>query len=247
LRLATYNIRHGAPAGRLAANRAMARSVASLRADVVALQEVDRHVVRSWFADQAGRAGRRSATVPHFAAARSMGPGGSYGNALLVRGRTERTRTVELPGPGERRVALFARVVVADVELTVVCTHLQNRAAGRPSTAPEQLASLLDELSGWPEPWCVMGDLNLRADVVLPMLAAAGLAAVGSGPTFPAPAPRIGIDWIATRGLGAGSAHVPDLRTSDHRPVVATFDAPGPGGFPHSGHPAADPSPEPDA
>ena len=81
MRVATYNLRHGAPARRPAANRAMARSVASLGADVVALQEVDRRVVRSWFADQAGLAARRSGTVAHFAAARPFGPGGRYGNA----------------------------------------------------------------------------------------------------------------------------------------------------------------------
>jgi endonuclease/exonuclease/phosphatase family metal-dependent hydrolase len=237
VRLATYNIRHGAPAGRLAANRAMARSVAALRADVVALQEVDRHVVRSWFADQASLAGRSSGMVAHFARARPFGPAGAYGNALLVRGRTERTRILELPGDGEARVALFASVVVHDRPLTAVSTHLQNRRAGvAQRTALEQLTALLDELSGWPEPWCVMGDLNLRADDVSPAFVAAGLTAARAGPSFPADVPRIGIDWIATRGLGIGHAEVPDLRTSDHRPVVATF------GFPHSGGRAADAS-----
>lgn len=251
MRLATYNIRHGAPAGRLAANRSMARSVAALGADIVALQEVDRRVVRSWFADQAALAGRSSGMVAHFAPARPFGPGGAYGNALLVRGRTERTRVVQLPGAGEARVALFASVVVRDVALTAVSTHLQNRRAGAGHhTAPGQLAALLDELSGWPEPWCVMGDLNLRADDVCPVFAAAGLTAVRPGPTFPADVPRIGIDWIATRGLGTGHAEVPDLRTSDHRPILATFPLPPgglrPGGFPHSGDPAADPSADTD-
>lgn len=239
MRVATYNLRHGAPARRPAANRAMARSVASLGADVVALQEVDRRVVRSWFADQAGLAARRSGTVAHFAAARPFGPGGRYGNALLVRGRTLRTSTLRLPGSGEPRVALFARVVVADAELTVVSTHLQNRTGGRPSEAPAQLAALLDELTDWPRPWCVMGDLNLRADTVLPILEEAGLTAVRSGPTFPATAPRVRIDWIATQGLGDGEAVVPDLRTSDHRPVVAAFD------FPHADGTDADPRAEP--
>jgi endonuclease/exonuclease/phosphatase family metal-dependent hydrolase len=239
MRLATYNIRHGAPAGRLATNRSMARSVAGLRADVVALQEVDRRVVRSYFVDQAGMAARRSGMVAHFAAARPFGPGGSYGNALLVRGRTLRTTTLRLPGSGEPRVALFAQVVITDSLLTVCATHLQNRVRGGPSTAPEQLEALLDELSGWPEPWCVMGDLNLRGDTVRPILGGAGLTIVGSGPTFPAAAPRICIDWIATRGLGPGTAEVPDLRTSDHRPVVASFR------FPHSGGIGADPGPDP--
>ena len=133
MRLATYNLRHGAPAGRLADHRSMARSVAGLRADVVALQEVDRRVVRSYFVDQAGLAAR---AVRHGRPLRGrppVRPGGRYGNALLVRGRTLRTATWQLPGSGEPRVALFAEVVIGDSALTVGATHLQNRVRGGPS------------------------------------------------------------------------------------------------------------------
>lgn len=244
MRVATFNIRHGAAPGRWADHRAMANSVAALRADVVALQEVDRRVVRSWFVDQARVAARRSGAEAHFAAARSFGPGGRYGNALLVRGTTLRTRTLRLPGVGEPRVALCAEVVVADRRLSVVSTHLQNRPSGAPSEAPAQLEAILHELTSWPEPWCLAGDLNLRADTVEPLLAAAGLVPVRSGPTFPSHAPKVRIDWIATRGLGAAGAHVPDLRTSDHRPLVASFGEVGGGAIPHGGAAAADPSPD---
>jgi endonuclease/exonuclease/phosphatase family metal-dependent hydrolase len=235
MRVATYNIRHGAAAGRWADHRAMARSVAGLRADLIALQEVDRRVVRSWFVDQAAFAGRASGTRAHFAAARPFGPGGRYGNALLVRGDTVRTRVLALPGRGEPRVALVALVVAGGRELTVVSTHLQNRPRGAPVEAPDQLRAVLQELTRWPEPWCLMGDLNLRADTVEPLLGEAGLTPVHSGPTFPASAPRVRIDWIATRGLGDGASEVPELTTSDHRPLVASFD------FPHRWPPGADP------
>lgn len=244
MRVATFNIRHGAPPGRWADHRAMARSVAALRADVVALQEVDRRVVRSWFVDQAGVAARRSGAEAHFAAARPFGPGGRYGNALLVRGTTLRTRMLRLPGPGEARVALFADVVVADRRLSIVSTHLQNRRAGAASQAPAQLEAILHELTAWPEPWCLAGDLNLRADTVEPMLAAAGLVPVRSGPTFPAHQPKVRIDWIATRGLGTGHAEVPDVRTSDHRPLVASFAPAHAAAIPHGAPAAADPSPD---
>jgi endonuclease/exonuclease/phosphatase family metal-dependent hydrolase len=244
MRVATFNIRHGAPPGRWADHRAMARAVAGLRADVVALQEVDRRVVRSWFVDQARAAARRSGAEAHFAAARPCGPGGRYGNALVVRGTTLRTQHMRLPGPGEARVALFADVVVADRRLSVVATHLQNRRSGAVSQAPGQLEAVLHELTAWPEPWCLAGDLNLRADTVEPMLAAAGLVPVRSGPTFPAHEPKVRIDWIATRGLGVGHAEVPDVRTSDHRPLVASFTTVPVAAIPHGPTAAADPSPD---
>jgi endonuclease/exonuclease/phosphatase family metal-dependent hydrolase len=205
----------------------MADAVASLHADVVALQEVDRRTVRTWFVDQSAMAGRRSATTPLFAAARPFGPGGRYGNALLVRGRVLDHEVHRLGGPGEPRVALLARVVVRGSELTVVSTHLQNRRGDEPSTAPAQLEELLEVLTARPEPWALMGDLNLRADTVEPILGRAGLTPLHSAPTFPSDAPRIRIDWIATRGLGEATTTVPDLRTSDHRPVVADLLATG--------------------
>lgn len=235
MRVATYNIRHGARPGRPAATRSMAAAVAGLGADVVALQEVDRRVVRSWFADQAAVAARRAGMTPCFASARRFGPSGRYGNALLVRGRVRRTRVVELPGAGERRIALFASVVADDAELTVVSTHLQNRAAG-PEVAPRQLDAVLDHLTEWALPWCLMGDFNLRDGAVLPALGAAGLRAVRTGPTFPAHAPRVRIDWIATAGLEVADAEVVDVASSDHRPVVATLQ------FPQDRHPPADAS-----
>jgi endonuclease/exonuclease/phosphatase family metal-dependent hydrolase len=225
VRLATFNTRHGAPPGRWAQPRRMAAAVASLRADVVALQEVDRRTVRTWFVDQAAVAARRSGTVALFGAARGFGPGGQYGNALLVRGRVLDHTVHRLGGPGEPRVALLARVVVRDVELTVVSTHLQNRRGDRVSIAPDQLEELVAVLADRPEPWALMGDLNLRADTVEPILGRAGLTPLHSAATYPSHAPRIRIDWIATRGLDDATTWVPDLRSSDHRPVVADLAA----------------------
>jgi len=226
VRIATYNIRHGAPAGRCSDLAGMQSAVASLDADVVALQEVDRHVVRSRFADQPRRLAEAAGLTPLFAAARGLGPIGRYGNALLVRGDPRRVATLRLHAVGESRVAVFAQVELDGVELTAVSTHLQNRRAGRPDEAPDQLRQVLDELGSWPRPHLLLGDLNLRADTVLPVLEAAGMTAIGSGPTFPADAPRLRIDWIAVAGLAevglrVGDVQVPDLRASDHRPIVA--------------------------
>jgi len=230
VRVATYNLRHGAPAASRTNLAAMQSAVASLGADVIAAQEVDRRVVRSWWSDQPARLARATGLVAHFAPARSWGPLGSYGNLLLVRGGAGRRRVVPLPSAGEPRVALFAEVAVGDVAATVVCTHLQNRRDGRPDEAPSQLGFLVEQLREWPEPWILAGDLNLRPDRAVPLLEAAGLQALVAGPTFPAESPRLQLDWLAVKGVAVHHVEVPDLRTSDHRPIVADLhvvDRPG--------------------
>jgi len=221
VRVVTYNIRHGAAADARSDLRRTSAAVASMGADLVALQEVDRHVVRSCFADQAARLGECVGLVAHFAPARAMGPFGRYGNALLVRGSATRVEHVPLDSLGEQRVAIFATVRIQEHQLTAVSTHLQNRRRGRPAEAPQQLDQLLGELRTWPQPWVLMGDLNLHPDVVIPRLEAAGLRAAESGPTFPSDRPRVRIDWIAVRGLEVCAVDVPDVRASDHRPLRA--------------------------
>lgn len=227
VRVATFNIRHGALPGAAADHRRLRRAVRSLDADVVGLQEVDRRVVRSWFRDQAGLVASATGHRALFAPARRIGPFGRYGNALLVpRGPVEAT-ALPLASDGEDRVALFARMRVGDTLVTVVDTHLHNRAGPGAGRAPAQLDELLRELARWPRPWILMGDLNLGADEVLPRFAAAGLTAARTGPTFPATAPRSRIDWVGVRGFTVRSATVPHLVASDHLPVVVDLDEGG--------------------
>ena len=224
VRVATYNIRHGAPVGRRADLRGTEAAVASFDADLVALQEVDRRVIRSYFTDQAARLGQASGHSAHFAPARRLALIGQYGNALLVRGPVLRLELVRLRSVGEQRVALVASVQLGAEQVTVLSTHLQNTRRGRPAEAPDQLVQILHELQRWPRPWVLMGDLNLRAGEVLPQLEAAGMQAVQSSPTFPSDSPRICIDWIAVAGMTVRSVEVPELRASDHRPIVAELD-----------------------
>lgn len=228
--LATCNIRHGVPRGRAhtqvlvpwADNQLVARTTALLDADVVALQEVDRRVVRSWWADQAAGCASAQGARHVFGAARVMGPGGRYGNALVVRGEVLRWRNLELETVGERRAAVFARVRLPSrgggrgMELTAVSTHLQNRRRGRPDEAEANLDEVLAELQRWPEPWALMGDLNMGVERVVPVLERAGLRAPTPGPTHPGDDPRRQIDWIAVRGLELVDCRVSDLVVADH-------------------------------
>ncbi len=234
MRVATFNTRHGAHEGSGLRSlftdlRGLRSSVTSLHSDIVALQEVDRRLVRSWFRDQGALLGSATGSTALFGPARRVLVTGHDGVALLVRGTVLSTRTVRLPGDAAPRVAVLARVRVDGDEVTVAATHLQSRVRSGPAEAPMQLDALLDELSRWPEPWILAGDLNLRPTVVVPALAAAGLTPLRAGPTYPAGSPRIEIDVVAVRGLEPATTGPPArtvrLPVSDHRALVAEVRA----------------------
>jgi endonuclease/exonuclease/phosphatase family metal-dependent hydrolase len=227
LRVATFNVRHGAkPNGRVSFG-AMAAACAALDADVLGLQEVDRRRWRSRMRDSAAYVAARLSARHVFGVARRRGLIGAYGNALLARGELDDVEVQPLPGTGERqpRVAILARVQIGSIALSVAVAHLQHFPAHLrhlPDEAPEQLEAVLAALRARPSPRVLLGDLNLQEPRAAPLLTSAGFTPAVTGPTFPADAPRIRLDWIAVDGLVVERAHV-SARTavSDHRPVVA--------------------------
>jgi endonuclease/exonuclease/phosphatase family metal-dependent hydrolase len=227
MRFATFNIRHGLPPGRTDVDhRLLASTVVALDADVLGLQEVDRHTPRVGRADQAALLARSTGTAAHFGRAIDLS-GGEYGNALLVRGDLLEATDLELPSQGESRQAILARVRVRGPVWTVAVTHLQNQRW--PDEAPAQLDVVLralDRRAGTVSPAVLLGDLNLGPDRVVPLLGRYGFTPVTGPPTFPSRRPRERIDWIAVRGAAVGEVEVPDVRASDHRPLVARLSLP---------------------
>lgn len=219
MRVATWNIRHGRPRRGFTSNRRLAATVTALDVDVLAVQEVERGVIRSWFADQPAmiaRAGR--ATGRAYAPARRLAIVGSDGVAICARGELRRDEVIELPHQaGQRRVALLAEVDIDGHALTVVTTHLQDEQ----HEARRQLGALLERLAHEPRPCVLLGDLNLRPDDIGEMIAAAGFELAGGGPTEPAHAPVQRIDHIAVAGLSIEAATVGEAAVSDHRPLIA--------------------------
>ena len=243
MRLATFNVLHGrAPEdGRVDLDR-FASAVAALRADVLALQEVDRLQERSHRADLTAVAGEAMGAVAHrFAPALSGAPGTwrragdgdpagtpQYGVALLSRVPVASWDVVRLPAlpglvpvlfPG-RRWPVVVRdeprvAVVARLEdgLTVAGTHL----SFIPWWNLVQLHQLVRALpaSG---PLALAGDLNLQPAAAV---RTTGLGPLASGLTYPAPEPYEQIDHVLGRGLrprGGGAVRLP---LSDHRALVA--------------------------
>jgi endonuclease/exonuclease/phosphatase family metal-dependent hydrolase len=220
VRVATYNVHHGRPWRGFTTNEWLVHSIARLDADILAVQEVERRVVRSYFADQptliaeaAGAQGRA------YAPARRLALTGSDGVALLVRGSMLDHQVMRFKGREGRqnRVAIVARVHVADRILSVVATHLQSHA----DDAKDQLDQLLGAMAPLPRPRILLGDLNLEPSDVAGRCAAAGLTLAGGRWSAPAFRPTQRLDHIAVDGIALGEVEVRRLPVSDHRAVVA--------------------------
>jgi endonuclease/exonuclease/phosphatase family metal-dependent hydrolase len=238
LRVATFNIRHGADDADRVRLRSLARTCAGLDADLLGLQEVVRGRRSSWYLDQGAVVGLRTRARHVSGPAIQRNRLRRYGNALLVRGRVLERAVIDLPRAPEReaRTAIVARVLVRGLEASVAVTHLQHwpkRHRHLAHDAPEQLRAVLDALQALPAPRVLLGDLNLVAEAVEPILAEAGFMLAEHGPTYPADAPRVRIDHIAVDGFEVRQAWVGERAPlSDHRPVVAELSPALPVGKP---------------
>jgi len=229
VRVVTFNVKFGSAGDGRADNRLLAETCAGLKADILALQEVDRRATRSGLADQVRLVARATGMSAAFGEAARRGPFRRYGNVLLGRGALSDVETLALSRPeeGEFRVAVLARVTLesgvggiagdGDGTVSVAATHLSFRKG----EGAAQLDAVVEALGRRPLPRVLLGDLNLPPEVVEPALAAAGYRIASTGPTFPARTPRTRIDYVAVEGLQVVSAEVLETPLSDHRPVVA--------------------------
>jgi len=234
VRLATFNIKNGLCADGTCDPGRLARACQALRADVLALQEVDRGVPRSGGVDQTGLVADACGLTGVYAPARRLRQGGEYGNALLVRGPVTDVEQIALPFAPRReaRAVVLVRGEIDGVALSIAATHLQNRRRGAPRTSEEaveqleQLEVVLGALARRPPPRVLLGDLNVPPVVVEPVLEDAGYQVVDSGPTAPARAPKIRLDYVAVDGLVIVASEVVPGDVSDHLAVVVEATSP---------------------
>jgi endonuclease/exonuclease/phosphatase family metal-dependent hydrolase len=221
LRIATFNTRHAADDG-LFRHRALVETCRGFDADVLALQELDRYVIRTWFRNQPALVAHALAMRYVAAPAKHLPIGGRQCNALLTRGALADVEVLDLPQPPglEPRVAIVARVVLPGLEISVACSHLHHRPR---SNAAPQLATIVEALATRPGPRIIAGDLNLNEHEAIPLLRDAGYLPIEVGPTAPRIAPREQIDWIACDGFDLVHAEVHEPLVSDHLAVVATL------------------------
>ncbi|RYH04145.1 metal-dependent hydrolase [Salipiger sp. IMCC34102] len=228
VRLASYNIRKGMGTDRRRDPHRCLSVLASLRPDVVLLQEADL------------RLGRRPSAVP-LAAVREAGlvpldfdrsgvSMGWHGNAMLLRADWTATELAHIDLPGlEPRGAIAARIETPHGALRVVGTHLGLLRRSRLAQQRALVAWL--ELRA-PLPTVLAGDLNEWSGHRGLELLDRWLDLHAPGRSFHARMPMAALDRIGTRDLAVRRCGVHETplgrRASDHLPVFADLDLPGP-------------------
>ncbi len=225
LTLATWNIHGAVGTDRKFAPERIAAVLQSMRADVVALQEVP-----------LGGRGRinvlealQQATGYHVAEGATIERAERrYGNAVLSRYPIAAVRTIDLSfGRREPRGAVDADLRCHDHPLRVVATHLGLRPAER----REQIRRLLQAFDTDTMPVVLMGDINEWYVWGRPLRwLVSHFQAVPAPPTFPSNRPVFALDriWIRPRQrlIDVRAFDGPLARVaSDHLPLLATVGA----------------------
>ncbi|GEL93636.1 endonuclease/exonuclease/phosphatase family protein [Cellulomonas composti] len=247
MRFVTFNALHGLHPGDPGPDPdAWPFAVASLQADVLALQEVDRRQVRSGGVDMTAVAAQ-AADLPHWRFApvmlgrpgrwRDAGPDDdaaapAHGIALLSRYPVSSWTTIALPG-GPRRTwvrspdHLLPRVR-RDRPRCALVARVASPAGDLTVVATHltplrgqnvaQLRALVDACAALPRPLVVLGDLNLGPATARSVT---GWSAAATAGTFPADDPHAQVDHVLVDGpLRADGAQARATGLSDHRALV---------------------------
>jgi len=254
LRLATFNLLHGSGVASGAVREADLRdAAATLDADVLGLQEVDRGQPRSGKTDQAavvaevldapwwrfapaltGTPGQRWA--PADPLSDPVGP--AYGIALVSRLRILRWQARSFPAapvrlplnvPGRRGLTPVAdepRVALAAVVVGPdgPFTVATAHLSFVPGWNVRQLRAIVRWLAPLPGPQVLLGDLNLPGGLPGTLTRWAELA---RSPTYPSWRPRVQWDHALGHGVGLGAVRAVTARrlaVSDHCALVVDVD-----------------------
>lgn len=232
-RLMTYNIRHGLGLDGHLDVRRVTEVIRQSGADLVAVQEVDRHT---------DRVGGRDELVDLIEGTELGGSfsksidfrNGSYGNAVLYRFPVLAEHRCSLPGREPRSALACDFELPQGSSLRFVGVHLDLDEARRLESVAVLLA-FLDSLL--PLPTILGGDFNALPDssTLQAFLAHGWQLAAGDQqtPTYPADRPETRIDYLLARNLAPGMALsrarvVGEQIASDHRPLTAILTVAAP-------------------
>lgn len=242
MRIVAYNIRYATGtgpafhlpvpgAGYLHSNRRVLLGITeflrSERPDIAGLIEVDTGSIRTGMLNQADYIAHE---LGHYSAYECK-YGVSSINHLVPIVRKQANAFLSAPHMSDARFHYFdtgIKRLIIELELehlSVYLVHLSLKYRQRQS----QLRSLHDLIVKARKPVIVAGDFNTfwgTHEIYLFMRAAGLTSANAAGlPSFPARLPRIELDFIlVSAGIEVKQFRVPDVRFSDHRPLVCDFE-----------------------
>jgi endonuclease/exonuclease/phosphatase family metal-dependent hydrolase len=239
-RVLVFNIHAGKDAAGKPNLDGVAKLVASTRADIVLLQEVDRQTARSGNVDQVAALQKSTGYDAAFGPSLIHYDGGEYGIAILAKAAINFHATTPLSvlpaetragGSQEPRVALLAFVPVKGSTWRVINTHLDPAEGSARAQEIGHVVDLVADARASGAPVIVGGDFNATPDnPVLGPMRKAGLrdawSECGSGPglSYPADRPVKRIDYLFLSGsLECAKAEVLETQVSDHRPLLVTL------------------------
>ncbi|MGZ7041600.1 MAG: endonuclease/exonuclease/phosphatase family protein [Thermoanaerobaculia bacterium] len=229
LRVMTYNIQGHAASHRPDHIPKIAETIGEIAPDVVGLQEVHCRTKQSQSADQASQLAEMTGLKLYFGRSCAM-EGGDYGNAVLTRGTIAEARTHPLPGSGEPRSLLEAKIDFDGVRMTFFVTHLAAWGRLLRNARLSQIAKLGDITAEGHSPHMLVGDFNVppAAEELRTLLAHGHLKMCGETrePTFPATRQRLDYIFCDDR-WNLVDSKVERRGPSDHWPIVAHFKLKG--------------------
>lgn len=230
VRVATYNIRHGAGTDdRLDLNRTSAL-LRNLNADIVGLQEVDKQAKRSESVDQASFLGEKLGMHSAFGSFMDF-QGGQYGLAILSRYPIVKKQVIRLPNGNEPRVALACHIKLPSGE-SVMAVNLHLDWVKDDKFRFAQAKKLSEFLKRLKMPYIMVGDFNdTLGSRTLDLLSQNSIEAdkpKSDYKTFSSTKPYTEIDFLFASPKTNWKVHNCRVfqapKTSDHRPIMATFE-----------------------
>lgn len=233
LRVMTYNIHHGEGLDGRVDTARIAELIKQERADIVALQEVDKGVRRTALRDLTAELAAATGMTGIFSNNFHY-QGGEYGNAVLTRFpvKSWTNHHYQMLRPNEQRGILELVLDARGREVVFMNTHIDSR----PDDAERwlnvwEMEALTKKCGARPVILC--GDFNNQPQgrvyerLVKTFSDTWAKVGAGEGFTFPANKPDCRIDYIwFTRPdvLTPRKAWLPKSEASDHLPFVAEFE-----------------------
>lgn len=229
VRVLCYNIHHGEGLdGKLDLER-IARLIIEQKADIVALQEVDRQMERTQKRDLPAELAKLTGLTAHFERNLAI-QGGEYGNAVLTRFPIKRAKNTHLPvvNAGEQRGVLQLVLDVRGREVLFMNTHLDHRRdEAEKLLGADELVKIVRAAGDMPVILC--GDFNTvptsqtYAKIKAVLTDSWEVVGRGDGFTIPVlkPARRIDYIWVSRLTVEPLKMEVLHSEASDHLPIVA--------------------------